>query len=152
MNNTININSGLESVNLVFEDRNEVVTISFNPSDMDIILRINKSQENIKKELDKIPSELKLNSDMSEEEEFSEYAVFIQKVNDLIYKEVDSIFGNSVSKEVFKFCNPLSADKSGLTFIERFLNAVAPYIKERIEKTKKATEKRVDKHIGKYKK
>lgn len=152
MNNTININSGLESVNLVFEDRNEVVTISFNPSDMDIILRINKSQENIKKELDKIPSELKLNPNMSEEEEFSEYAVFIQKVNDLIYREVDSIFGNSVSKEVFKFCNPLSADKSGLTFIERFLNAVAPYIKERIEKTKKATEKRVDKHIGKYKK
>ena len=57
MNNTININSGLESVNLVFEDRDEIVTISFNPSDMDIILRINKSQENIKKELDKIPSE-----------------------------------------------------------------------------------------------
>ena len=52
---TIKLTEDLEHFNLVFTERGEAVDIAFNPRDTDMILRIEKSQENIGKALDEIP-------------------------------------------------------------------------------------------------
>lgn len=135
-NNTITIDDGLETFNLVFKGRDEAVEISFNPNDTNILIRIEKSQENIENALKDIPE--------------GEDAETLEKVNEVIYNEVDYIFGNKISDKVFKHCSPLALNDKGETFAERFLAAVAPHIRSRIEAAQKASNERMAKYTAKY--
>ena len=139
-NTTITLDEGLETFNLVFKEREEAVPISFNPNDTDIMIRIKKSQENIANALKEIP------------EGEGEDAETLQKINEVIYNEIDYVFGNKISDKVFKHCSPIATNDKGETFVERFLNAVAPHIRSRIEAAQKASEARIAKHTAKYEK
>lgn len=134
--NTITIDDGLETFNLVFKGRDEAVAISFNPNDTDILIRIKKSQENIANALKDIPE--------------GEDTETLQKINEIVYAEIDYIFGNKISDKVFKHCSPLSLNAKGETYVERFLAAVAPYIRSRIEAAQQASNKRMVKYTAKY--
>lgn len=135
-NNTITLDEGLETFNLVFKERDEAVPISFNPNDTDIMIRIKKSQENIANALKEIPE--------------GEDAETLQKINEVIYNEIDYVFGNKISDKVFKHCSPIATNDKGETFVERFLNAVAPHIRSRIEAAQKASNERMAKYTAKY--
>ena len=132
---TIKLTEDLEHFNLVFTERGEAVDIAFNPRDTDMILRIEKSQGNIDKALDEIPD-----GENNTEE----------KVNTAIRSEIDYIFGAPISDKAFKFCGPLALDSKGVTFVERFLAAVTPYITSRIDEANKASAARIAKHTAKY--
>ncbi len=137
MANTIKLNEGLEPLDVVFEDRGEVVRIHFNPRDTDLALRIMQSQDNIRAAVEALP-------------EGEDDAAKLEQVNGVIRAEIDRIFGAKVSDGVFKFCGPLTPDKDGVTFVERFLAAVAPYIVGRIDEANKASAARIAKHTAKY--
>ena len=74
----------------------------------------------------------------------------LEKVNTAIRGEIDYIFGATISDKVFKFCGPLALDSKGVTFVERFLAAVTPYITSRIDEANKASAARIAKHTAKY--
>lgn len=135
-NNTIVLDDGLETFNLVFKGRDEAVAISFNPNDIDMLIRIKKSQENIANALKDIPD--------------GEDTETLQKINEVVYNEIDYIFGSKISDKVFKHCSPLALNDKGETYVERFLNAVAPHISSRIEAAQKASNERVAKYTAKY--
>ena len=134
---TIKLTEDLEHFNLVFTERGEAVDIAFNPRDTDMILRIEKSKENIGKALDEIP-------------DGENNTEVLEKVNTAIRGEIDYIFGATISDKVFKFCGPLALDSKGVTFVERFLAAVTPYITSRLEEANKASAARIAKHTAKY--
>ncbi|MBQ9428617.1 MAG: hypothetical protein IJU41_03625 [Clostridia bacterium] len=138
-NNTIALSEGLEQFNLVFTDRDDdAVTISFNPYDTDIVIRISQSQENISRALDEFKGEGESSAET------------LERINGVIYDEIDRIFDSKISDKVFKHCSPLSLDAKGVTFAERFLNAVTPHITGRIQAANKASAARIAKHTGKY--
>lgn len=143
------VNSGLVTYNVVFEDRGISVPISFNPNDMNMLTRLEESQKNIEKATEEIPDDINVSEDS---ENISEYSEIIKKINDIVYKEIDNIFGNAISKKIFQFCSPLSADKNGITFIERFMNAIAPVMQRDIQQAQAESDKRIAKHIAKYQK
>lgn len=150
-NGTISVDSNLEKFTLVFKDRKgAAVDIYFDPCDFDMIARFGDAKNNIESELSKMESEL---SEFKEEDEkdTDKAAELIKKTNDIIYSEVDKIFGNNISEEVFKYCSPLSLNSSGVTFIERFFNAVLPVISDRCSAAKKASDERIARHTDKYK-
>lgn len=136
--NTINLSEGIEQFNLVFTDRGEAVTIAFNPSDTDILMRIEKSRENIESALAEIPKDE------------TDSAKVVMRAGDIIRKEIDYIFGSKISDKVFMYCSPLSLNASGVTFAERFLAAVTPHIQSRISDANRASAERVAKHTAKY--
>lgn len=136
--NTINLSEGLEEFNLVFTDRGEAVTIAFNPSDTDIIVRIEKSRENIEAAFAELSKE-----DNSE-------AASITRAGDIIRQEIDYIFGSKISDKVFMYCSPLTVNADGVTFVERFLAAVTPHIQSRINGANRASAERIAKYTAKY--
>ncbi len=135
-NSTIVLDEGLETFNLVFKGREGAVEISFNPSDTDLIIRLEKSAANIEKALADIPEKAD--------------AETLAKANEIIYEQVDYIFGNKISDKVFKNCSPIALNAKGELFIERFMKAVTPYIKDRIVAAREASAARIAKHTSKY--
>ena len=134
---TIQLTEDLEHFNLVFSERGEAVDIAFNPRDTDMILRIHTSQENIGKTLEEVAG---VESDTEA----------LENINAAIRAEIDYIFGAPISDKVFQFCGPLALDSKGVTFVERFLAAVTPYITSRIDEANKASAARIAKHTAKY--
>ena len=135
---TINLSEGLEQFNLVFTDRGEAVTIEFNPHDSDMLMRIEKSQENIENAL----------KDLSAVDSGKTDALL--RAGNLIRGEIDYIFGNKISDKVFQYCGPLTLNAAGVTFVERFLAAVTPHIRSRIHDANRASADRIAKHTAKY--
>ncbi len=135
-NATITLDEGLETFNLVFKGREEAVAITFNPKDHDLIVRTEKAVANITKALDEMPDDGTAESR--------------EKARQLVCDEIDYIFGSKISDKVFKNCSPLTSYETGETFVERFLAAVAPYIRQRIEAAEKASLERIKKYTDKY--
>lgn len=134
--NTITLDEGLETFNLVFKGRDEAVAITFNPKDHDLLVRTEKAVANITKALSEIPDD-----DTAENRE---------KAREFVCNEIDYIFASKISDKVFKNCSPLTSYETGETFVERFLAAVAPYIRQRIDAAEKASLERIKKHTDKY--
>lgn len=136
--NTINLSEGLEEFNLVFTDRGEAVTIAFNPSDTDIIMRIEKSRENIEAALAGAIKRGQRRSCVNHT--CGRY----NPAGDRLY------FCKQDQCKVFKFCSPLTVNADGVTFVERFLAAVTPHIQSRINDANRASAERIAKHTAKY--
>lgn len=136
-NSTILLDEGLETFNLAFKGRDDVVAISFNPSDPDLILRLEKSIVNIDEAI----------AGVSDDDTGTEK---LKKINEAICEQVDFIFGNNISDKVFKHCSPLATNSKGELFVERFMDAVTPYIRDRAIAARKASEARMAKHTAKY--
>lgn len=140
-NNIIKMNEGLEKFNLVFTDRNDsAVEIAFNPYDTDILIRMKKAEGNINEAMKTLEKS-------AEEEPDTET---LSRVNEIVGREIDYIFGNKISARVFQNCGPLSMNAAGETFVERFMRAVAPYIRSRVDEAGRAGAERMEKHVGKY--
>ena len=138
-NTTIVLDEGLETFNLLFKERDEAVAITFNPSDTDLVIRLEKSIAAIDEALAGISGD-----DTSSET--------LKKINEVIYEQVDFIFGNKISDKVFKHCSPIATNAKGETFVERFMNAITPYIRDRVAAARQASVARVSKHTAKYEK
>lgn len=150
-------------------DNGDKDVIYFNPSDPDLAKRLNKAQENIQKRIDdieaesvgfkndvKIPETIDGYDKLTEEEkenlnvnsEFIENT--LNKTENIICEEIDYAFNGDISAVVFKHCSPL-AIVNGEYFILQFLNAISPEIHKEIKKANKSIERKMNKHISKYK-
>ena len=140
-NDTIKLSSGLKTYNLIFTDRDDdTVQISFNPNDIGILERIDSAKDRITEAIKDAP------------EEFTEASEAATKLREIIYEQVDYIFGNTIADKVFKHCHPMAVNEQGAYYIERFIEAVIPIMKRDVEAANKAGKKRMAKHLGKYKK
>lgn len=167
----IKLSTGKEPFELEFENGAKE-TIYFNPNDPDLISRLLKAKENIGKKLDTIdPEEIAPGSEgnivlpekISDFEELSDEQIemlekraeksakMIEQTKKIICEEIDLAFASDISPTVFKYCSPLGI-VNGEYYITQFLEAITPEIKKRITKANAEAEKKMEKHIAKYRK
>lgn len=124
--------------------------IYFNPNDPNLFIRLKNFEENLQKRASEI-NDIELNA---EGEPNSKDVIVIEtfnKMQDLMCEEIDKAFGGEISSVVFKYCSPF-AIVQGEYFILQFVNAIKPEIEKQIKKSNAELEKKMAKHLNKYKK
>lgn len=146
MANKIVLDSGLETFEIYFKDRDESTEISFNPSDSDLPKRLFEAQKTIEEKAKEV-KEFDLDENgIPDTEECIEH---FNDVNRIVYDAVDYAFGNKISDKVFRHCSPF-AIVGGEYYILHFFNRVAPLLQEIIAKNQKAASANANKHLAKY--
>jgi hypothetical protein len=129
-------------------DNGAKTAIYFNPNDPDLMIRMKNFEgrvfERIKDFEDVELTNEGTPADISEIETFED-------MQNIIKEELDTAFGGSVSSEVFKYCSPF-AIVGGQYFIIQFIEAITPEIEKHIKKSASESQKRMAKHIDKYRK
>ena len=129
-------------------DNGDKQNIYFNPNDPDLMLRMKnldtKVQEKIKGLQDVELTEEGKPAQIAQIETF-------EKMQNILKDELDYAFGGSVSAVVFKHCSPF-AIVGGEYFVVQFIKAITPEIEKHIKKANADAEKRMAKHIDKYRK
>ena len=137
----IKLNKGLQPFDIYFEDIDEHETIYFNPSDSDLIPRLSKSMENIKKIL--------MNFKTDPNDDAYKIVEKIDETENTICNEIDYGFGNKVSDIVFKHCGVMSV-ANGEFYILSFFNAILPEIKKMSGGLQKQASSNAEKYIKKW--
>lgn len=129
-------------------DNGDKDCIYFNPNDPNLSIRLTDFQDKITarvKELD----DMRLNAE-GKPEDNSGIEDF-RKFQKVLFEELDIAFGGEVSAVVFKHCSPFAV-VGGDYFIMQFVEAIKPEIEKHIKKAKADVEKKMEKHLNKYKK
>ena len=129
-------------------DNGDKDCIYFNPNDPNLSIRLTDFQDKITaraKELD----DMRLNAE-GKPEDASVIEEF-RKFQNVLFEELDIAFGGEISVVVFKHCSPF-AIVDGDYFIMQFVEAIKPEIEKHIKKANADVEKKMAKHLNKYKK
>ena len=129
-------------------DNGDKDCIYFNPNDPNLAIRLSEFQDKVSKKLDEI-EDINLKPEGTPED-----TLFFErfcKFQAVLLEELDVAFGGSVSAIVFKHCSPF-AIVGGRYFIEQFIEAIKPEIEKHIKKANADIEKKMAKHLDKYKK
>ena len=129
-------------------DNGDKQTIYFNPNDPDLMIRMKSLDEKVQDKINGL-EDVELNEE-GKPTQISQIETF-EKMQDILKEELDYAFGGSVSEVVFKHCSPF-AIISGEYFVVQFIEAITPEIEKHIKKANADVEKRMAKHIDKYKK
>ena len=153
-------------------DNGDKDVICFNPNDPDLASRLMNAKNKIDTKIKALnaedfnflndgtvamPENINDVNELSDEqrEEVEKRAEQMTKLMDdtknIIFEELDRAFDSDISSVVFKHCSPF-AIIGGEYFITQFLNAIAPEIQKHIKKSNSDMEKKMSKHIGKYRK
>lgn len=129
-------------------DNGDKDVIYFNPNDPNLAIRLTDFQDKVAarvKELD----DMKLNEEGNPED--SSVIEDYRKFQNVLFEELDIAFGGEISAIVFKHCSPF-AIVGGDYFIAQFIEAIKPEIEKHIKKANADVEKKMEKHLNKYKK
>ena len=129
-------------------DNGDKGCIYFNPNDPNLSIRLTDFQDKITarvKELD----DMRLNAEGKPED--NSIIEDFRKFQNVLFEELDIAFGGEVSAVVFKHCSPF-AIVGGDYFIMQFVEAIKPEIEKHIKKANADVEKKMAKHLNKYKK
>ena len=129
-------------------DNGDKDCIYFNPNDPNLSIRLTDFQGKITERLKEFDN-MTLNADGTPED-----ATIIdnfRKFQNVLFEELDIAFGGEVSAVVFKHCSPF-AIVGGDYFIMQFIEAIKPEVEKHIKKANADVEKKMAKHINKYKK
>ena len=129
-------------------DNGDKDCIYFNPNDPNLSIRLTDFQDKITarvKELD----DMRLNAEGTPED--GSVIEDFRKFQNVLFNELDIAFGGEVSAVVFKHCSPF-AIVGGNYFIMQFIDAIKPEIEKHIKKASADIEKKMAKHLNKYKK
>lgn len=129
-------------------DNGDKDCIYFNPNDPNLSIRLTDFQDKITarvKELD----DMRLNAEGKPED--NSVIEDFRKFQNVLFEELDIAFGGEVSAVVFKHCSPF-AIVDGDYFILQFVEAIKPEIEKHIKKANADVEKKMAKHLNKYKK
>ena len=129
-------------------DNGDKAAIYFNPNDPDLMIRMKNLDEKVQDEI-KALGDIELNEE-GKPTQISQIETF-EKMQNIIKRELDYAFGGSVSEVVFKHCSPFAIVDDEY-FIVQFIEAITPEIEKHIKKANADVEKRMAKHIDKYKK
>ena len=135
----INIDDGREAI-MINGDSERVIYI--HATDFNIKVRAQKA----KTEINKMLTEL----DNAKPENDEAFADILEDIDKKVREQINFIFNSDVSQPVFGACSPLMSLKNGMSYIEAFLEAILPELEKIAEKAAKASEKRINKHAGKY--
>lgn len=122
-------------------DNGDKEVIYFNPNDVELAERVKAMQANLAKKADEIDK-----AQVADEEK-ADYLAMFEELNKAIKEEIDKAFNSEISKAVFKYCSPMSV-VDGRFYAELFFEEVAKAMKIEHEKS----QKKINKHIGKYQK
>ena len=129
-------------------DNGDKDCIYFNPNDPNLPIRLADFQDKITarvKELD----DMRLNAEGKPED--NSFIEDFRKFQNVLFEELDIAFGGEISAVVFKHCSPF-AIVNGDYFIMQFVEAIKPEIEKHIKKANADVEKKMAKHLDKYKK
>lgn len=129
-------------------DNGDKDCIYFNPNDPNLSIRLTDFQNKITaraKELD----DMRLNAEGKPED--NSVIEDFRKFQNVLFEELDIAFGGEISAVVFKHCSPF-AIVGGEYFIMQFVEAIKPEIEKHIKKANADVEKKMAKHLNKYKK
>ena len=129
-------------------DNGDKQNIYFNPSDPDLSIRMRDFEKRMNERTAEL-DDIKLNAEGNPED-----VTLIDKmenIRNILCEELDVAFGNKISDVVFKHCSPF-AIVDGEYFILQFISAVKPEIEKHVKKANAEAEKKLGKHIAKYKK
>ena len=136
---SIKISTGIKCYD-VENERGEIIgQIKFNPSDVNLINRVEKFEETI----NAIHTEI--NNTLSNNADENTIKSMLIKADETIKDSVDNMFGKGTSLTIFGNQNIFN-ELNGKTFLERFLESIIPVIKQDIEDS---TSHRADK-LNKY--
>lgn len=129
-------------------DNGDKDCIYFNPNDPNLSIRLTDFQDKLTarvKELD----DMRLNAEGTPED--NSVIENFRKFQNVLFEELDIAFGGEVSAVVFKHCSPF-AIVGGEYFIIQFVEAIKPEIEKHIKKANTDVEKKMAKHLNKYRK
>ena len=140
------LNTGKVEFTIQFDNGDEG-KIYFNPNDPDLMLRMKEMQSRIFDRTAEFEDVELTNEgkpiDISMTENF-------EKMQNILKDELDRAFGGAVSDVVFKHCSPF-AIVNGNYFIIQFIEAIKPEIEKHIKAANAEVQKKMQKHISKYK-
>ncbi len=140
MSNEINISSNVKNYDFVDLDGNVLTTISFNPSDINIVRRYEEVMRSL--------TELKFK--FRNRTAKTDLAKLLDEVDAITYEKVDYLLNAKVSDKIFSVMGPFSPLESGKFYVEVVLNAIGQIIKTENEKHSKQVEAAINKHTAKY--
>ena len=129
-------------------DNGDKQTIYFNPNDPDLMIRMKNLDKKVQEKIEGL-EDVELTEE-GKPTQISQIETF-EKMQNILKEELDYAFGGSVSEVVFKHCSPF-AIVDGEYFVVQFIQAITPEIEKHIKKANADVEKRMTKHIDKYKK
>ena len=129
-------------------DNGDKDCIYFNPNDPNLSIRLTDFQDKITKRVKEL-EDMKLTTEGVPED--GDVIENFRKFQNVLFEELDIAFGGEVSAVVFKHCSPF-AIVGGDYFIMQFVEAIKPEIEKHIKKANADVEKKMAKHINKYKK
>lgn len=129
-------------------DNGDKQNIYFNPNDPDLMIRMNNLGEKVQEKIKGL-DDVELTEE-GKPTQISQIETF-EKMQNILKEELDYAFGGSISDVVFKHCSPF-AIVGGEYFVVQFIQAITPEIEKHIKKANADVEKRMAKHIDKYKK
>lgn len=129
-------------------DNGDKDCIYFNPNDPNLSIRLTDFQDKIMERVKEL-EDMRLNAEGKPED--SSAIEDFRKFQNVLFEELDIAFGGEVSAVVFKHCSPF-AIVGGDYFIMQFVEAIKPEIEKHIKKANADVEKKMAKHLNKYKK
>lgn len=130
----IEIDDGRIPVTINNHRKEEIGVIYINPSDFNILTRL----EEVKKNMEKIPD---FKEDITGDS--------VIEADRYVREQIDYLFGDKVSDTVFKNQHSMSTLK-GVTFVERLIEGLTPVIEQIITKEVKSSEERMKKYTSAY--
>ena len=129
-------------------DNGDKDCIYFNPSDPNLSVRLKDFQGKVSERLKKFEN---IKIDNEGKPQTSELIEDFRNAQNIMCEELDIAFGSEISSIVFKHCSPF-AIVNGSYFIIQFIEAIRPEIEKQIKKANADVEKKMAKHLDKYKK
>ena len=130
----IEIDDGRIPVTINNHRKEEIGVIYINPSDFNILTRL----EEVKKNMEKIPD---FKEDITGDS--------VIEADRYVREQIDYLFGDKVSDTVFKNQHSMSTLK-GVTLVERLIEGLTPVIEQIITKEVKSSEERMKKYTSAY--
>lgn len=141
---TIRIDTGVKVFDIENEKGELLGQLRINPTDMNIFTRATDFKNLIIKWLDEVETIEKENAELTEDE-FTEY---LRDYDTRIKKEVNIFFDDDKASEIVFGNQSVFSTLNGVSFIERFMQAIFPIIQKCIEDEKKASESRIKKYTS----
>ena len=140
MGNTITIDDGLKTYDIVNKSGKLLGQFSFNPSDTNIIRR----------HAEVINSLEKLSENVPEDAEEKDGTEALKEIEGIIYEKVDYLLNADVAREFFAIMGPMTLLENGQFFVENVIDAIGQAISAETGARVKKLNTKVRKHTSKY--
>lgn len=138
MGNTIVIDDGRKTYEIVNKQGEIIGRFSFNPADLGIATRYDKVIDRV--------NAIQLPVDITEDQLSAE----LQKVQDEVCECLDYLLNDKVAENFFSIMNPLTPLANGQLFVENVLDAIGTIVEEETGARMKKVNSKLKKYTQKY--